>query len=183
MIFTDTPVHGAVVIARERLADERGFFARAFCTREFEVRGLNPHVAQCNISFNRRRGTLRGLHFQHAPHAEAKLVRCTAGACFDVIVDLRATSPTFGRHFSIELTARHHTMLYVPEGCAHGFQALEDNTEVFYQISAAYAPAAADGVRWNDPAFGIAWPLDVTVISEPDQRYPDFRAADSRWQG
>jgi len=182
MVFTDTPLAGAVIIEPEVFHDERGFLARVFCEREFMSRGLNPHAAQCNVSFNHRCGTLRGLHLQHAPHAEAKLVRCTAGGIFDVIVDLRAASPTFGTHFGITLTAHNRTMLYVPEGCAHGFQTLEDDTEVFYQMAAAHEPKAADGVRWNDPAFGIAWPLAVTVISERDRHLPDFHAGDARWR-
>ncbi len=174
MTFTTTPI-GAVVIEPERLADGRGFFARSFCAREFEARGMNPHVAQCNISFSPRRGTLRGMHFQRAPHAEAKLVRCTAGALYDVALDLRPGSPTFRRHFAIELSAENRTMLYLPEGFAHGFQTLVDDTEIFYQVSAPYAPEHAGGVRWNDPAFGIAWPLPVTMIAERDDAYPDFQ--------
>jgi dTDP-4-dehydrorhamnose 3,5-epimerase len=175
MIFTATPVSGAVVIEPELLEDERGFFARCFCAEEFAAHGLNPHVAQCSFSFSRQRGTLRGLHFQRPPRAEAKLVRCTAGVLYDVIVDLRPDSPTFQRHFATELSARNHKMLYVPEGCAHGFQTLQDDTEVFYQMSEVFDAAAAGGVRWNDPAFGIAWPLEVTVISERDRTCPDFR--------
>jgi len=171
--FTVTPV-GAVVIEPERLADARGFFARSFCASEFEAHGMNPRVAQCDISFNPRRGTLRGMHFQRPPHAEAKLVRCTAGALYDVALDLRPDSPTFGRHFAIELSAENRTLLYLPEGFAHGFQTLADDTEVFYQLSAAYAPDHAGGVRWNDPAFGIAWPLPVTMIADRDGAFPDF---------
>jgi dTDP-4-dehydrorhamnose 3,5-epimerase len=175
MIFVPTPVAGAFVIEPEPLVDERGFFARSFCEDEFGSHGLNPRVVQCSISFNRRRGALRGLHYQRAPHREAKVVRCTAGAIYDVIVDLRPESPTFRRHFAIELAARTRTMLYVPEGCAHGFQTLADDTEVYYQMSERFAPDAAAGVRWNDDAFGIAWPLEVTVIAERDRSYPDFR--------
>jgi dTDP-4-dehydrorhamnose 3,5-epimerase len=173
--FTVTPV-GAVVIEPERLSDDRGFFARSFCTREFEARGMNPHVAQCNISFNPRRGTVRGMHFQRPPHAEAKLVRCTAGALWDVALDLRPGSPTLGRHFAIELSAENRRMLYLPEGFAHGYQTLADDTEVFYQVSAAYAPDHAGGVRWDDPAFDIAWPLPVTAIADRDRAFPDFRS-------
>ncbi len=179
MIFTDTPLAGAVVLEPERLEDERGFFARAFCAREFEARHLNPRVVQCNISFNRHSGTLRGLHFQHPPHGEVKLVRCTAGALYDVVVDLRPDSATFLRHFGLELSARNRRMLYIPEGFAHAFQTLEDDTEVFYQVSEFYTPGAAGGVRWNDPAFRIAWPLEVTLISEQDRTYPDFAAPGS----
>jgi dTDP-4-dehydrorhamnose 3,5-epimerase len=174
VIFTPTPIPGAVVIAPELLADERGFFARTFCAREFAARGLVACVEQCNISFNRHRGTVRGLHFQQPPHGEVKLVRCTAGRVYDVIVDLRPQSPTFRRHFGVELDARRRTSLYVPEGVAHGFQTLEDDTELFYQMSAPFHAGAAAGVRWNDPAFAIAWPLSVSVISARDQSYPDF---------
>jgi dTDP-4-dehydrorhamnose 3,5-epimerase len=156
------------------LEDERGFFARSFCAREFEARGLDPRVAQCNISFNRRRGTLRGLHFQRSPHAEAKLVRCTHGAVYDVVIDLRPDSPRFLTHFGVELSASNRKMIYVPEGFAHGFQTLEDDTEVFYQMSVPFFPEAAGGVRWNDPAFAIEWPLEVSAISEGDRSHPDF---------
>ena len=168
---------GTIVIEVERHEDERGFFARAFCADEFAAHGLSTSVAQCNISFNRRRGTVRGLHFQRLPHAEAKLVRCTAGAIYDVAVDLRPASPTFCRHVGVELTARNRRMLYVPPGFAHGFQTLADESEVFYQMSEPFAAAAADGVRWDDPAFAIVWPLDVQVISERDRSFADFRPA------
>ena len=168
---------GVVVIELERHEDERGFFARSFCADEFAAHGLSARVAQCNISFNRQRGTLRGLHFQRPPHAEAKLVRCTSGAIYDVAVDLRPASPTFCGHVGVEITARNRRMLYVPPGFAHGFQTLEDDSEVFYQMSEPFAAEAAGGVRWNDPAFAIAWPLDVQVISERDSSYPDFRAS------
>jgi len=181
MIFTATALPGAVVIEPEPVADQRGFFARAFCASEFTAHGLDPRVEQCNISFNAAAGTLRGLHFQHPPHAEAKLVRCTAGRVYDVIVDLRPQSPTFRHHVAVELSARTRTMLYVPEGCAHGFQTLADDSEVFYQMSAPFHAAAAAGVRWDDPAFGIAWPLPVSVISERDRRYADFDAG--AWRG
>jgi dTDP-4-dehydrorhamnose 3,5-epimerase len=173
--FTVTPV-GAVVVEPERRADARGFFARSYCAREFEAHGLDPRVAQCNISFNPRRGTVRGMHFQRPPHAEAKLVRCTAGALWDVALDLRRQSPTFCRHFAVELSAENRKMLYLPEGFAHGYQTLADDTEVFYQVSAAYAPDHAGGVRWDDPAFDITWPLPVTMIAERDRTYPDFRS-------
>jgi len=174
MIFTAAPTPGAFVIEAERIEDDRGFFARSFCAREFEAHGLDPRVVQCSISFNRAKGTLRGLHFQRPPHAEAKLVRCAAGALYDVIVDLRPDSPTFRRHFAVELGAHDRKMLYVPEGFAHGFQTLQDDTEVFYQMSEPFRPDASAGVRWNDPAFAIAWPLAVQVISERDRTYPDF---------
>jgi dTDP-4-dehydrorhamnose 3,5-epimerase len=176
MIFTATPVPGAVVVESEGRADQRGFFARTFCAREFSAHGLDSRVVQCNVSFNRRRGTLRGLHFQRPPHAEAKLVRCTAGALYDVIVDLRPESASFCQYFALELSARNRKMLYVPEGCAHGFQTLADDTEATYQMSEFYSAEDASGVRWNDPAFAIAWPLPVTAISERDRQYPDFRA-------
>jgi dTDP-4-dehydrorhamnose 3,5-epimerase len=175
MIFTPTPLAGAFVLDPELLEDERGFFARTFCVEEFAAHGLDTRVVQCNSSFSRRRGTLRGMHFQRTPHREVKLVRCTAGALFDVIIDLRPDSPTFTRHFGVELSARNRRLLYVPEGFAHGFQSLEDATEVYYQLSARYAPEAAAGVRWNDRVFGIRWPLEVTVIAPRDRDYPDFR--------
>jgi dTDP-4-dehydrorhamnose 3,5-epimerase len=176
MIFTETPLKGAYIIEPERLEDERGFFARTWCQREFKAHGLGTELAQCNISFNRRKGTLRGMHYQSAPHAETRLVRCTSGIVYDVIVDLRPQSVTYKRWFSIELTAENHRMLYVPEGFAHGFITLRDDTEVFYQMSEFYAPEFARGVRWNDPAFGIEWPENVQVMAEHDRRYPDFQS-------
>ena len=176
MIFTETALPGAWIVDVERLDDSRGFFARTWCEREFAERGLNPRLAQCNVSFNKRRGTLRGLHYQAAPHREAKLIRCTRGAIHDVILDLRPDSPTFKRHVAVVLDAESRRMLYVPEGLAHGFQTLEDDTEGFYQMSAFYAPDHARGVRWNDPAFGIQWPEAERTISERDQRYSDFPA-------
>jgi len=174
MIFHETPLEGAVVIEPEQHQDDRGFFARTWCRREFEAHGLNPNLAQCGISFNKHRGTLRGMHYQASPHEEAKLVRCTQGRIYDVMVDLRPDSATFKQHLGVELAAQHRKMLYVPEGFAHGYLTLEDNTEVFYQISAFYVPEAARGVRWNDPTFGIVWPEPVRVIKERDQQYPDF---------
>ncbi|OGD32781.1 MAG: dTDP-4-dehydrorhamnose 3,5-epimerase [Candidatus Aminicenantes bacterium RBG_19FT_COMBO_58_17] len=174
MIFQETEPKGACVVGLERREDDRGFFARSWCRREFEAHGLNPRIAQCDVSFTARKGTLRGMHFQVKPFEEAKLVRCTMGSLCDVIVDLRRDSPTFKRHLSVVLTAENRTMLYVPEGFAHGFLTLEDNTEVHYQISEFHAPDHARGFRWNDPAFGIAWPADVKVISERDRNYPDF---------
>jgi dTDP-4-dehydrorhamnose 3,5-epimerase len=174
VIFTETALPGAWIVDVERLEDSRGFFARSWCEREFAERGLNPRLAQCNVSFNKRRGTLRGLHYQASPHREAKLIRCTRGAIHDVILDLRPDSPAFKRHTAVVLDAESRRMLYVPEGFAHGFQTLEDDTEVFYQMSAAHAPDHARGVRWNDPAFGIQWPEAERTISERDQRYPDF---------
>ncbi len=174
MIFHETKLRGAFIIEPQKLPDERGFFARTWCRKEFGQHGLNPRLVQCNISFNYKRGTLRGMHYQLAPFEEAKLVRCTKGAIHDVIVDLRPASTTFGRHINVLLNAENRTMLYVPEGFAHGFLTLEDNTEVFYQMSEAYAPDHARGFRWNDPKFGIEWPSDVNVISDRDRNYPDF---------
>ena len=175
MKFTDTGIGGVWVIEAERLEDERGFFARTWDTEEFADRGLNPRLAQCSISYNRAVGTLRGMHYQVAPHAEAKLVRCTAGAIFDVALDLRPDSSTVGEWFGTELSAENRRALYVPEDCAHGFLTLDDGCEVHYQISQSYAPEAARGVRWDDPAFAISWPGEVVVINERDRSYPDFR--------
>jgi dTDP-4-dehydrorhamnose 3,5-epimerase len=174
MIFTDTGIEGVWVVESERHEDERGFFARTWDPDEFAEHGLNPHLAQCSISFNARRGTLRGLHFQVAPREEAKLVRCTAGSMFDVALDLRTQSPTFRSWFGTTLSGENRRALYVPEGCAHGFLTLADATEVYYQISAPHAPDAARGVRWDDPAFAIEWPGEVSVISERDRTYADF---------
>jgi dTDP-4-dehydrorhamnose 3,5-epimerase len=175
MIFKDTGIEGVWVIEPERHEDDRGFFARTWDPDEFAGRRLNPELAQCSISFNRARGTLRGLHYQAPPHEEAKLVRCTAGAIFDVAVDLRPGSATFRDWFGVELSAENRLALYVPEGCAHGFLTLADDSEVHYQISQAYAPEAARGVRWNDPVFAIRWPGEAVVINERDGSYPDFR--------
>lgn len=174
MIFRETPLAGAWVLEPERIEDERGFFARTWCRRDFEARGLDPAIAQCSLSWNHRRGTLRGLHLQIAPHEEAKLVRVTRGAVWDVIVDLRPESPTFQRHFSVVLSAENGHELYIPKGMAHGFQTLEDGTEVFYQISEFYAPESSRGYRWDDPAFAIPWPETVTVMSEKDRNLPLF---------
>jgi len=174
MIFRETPLAGAWLLEPERFEDERGFFARTFCREDFAARGLDPDVAQCSVSFNHRRGTLRGLHFQAAPDAEVKLVRVTRGALWDVIVDLRPESPTFRRHFAAVLTAEAGNQLYIPKGFAHGFQTLEDGTEAAYQISVPYAPGSARGWRWDDPAFAIPWPEPVTVISEKDRNLPLF---------
>ncbi len=162
------------MIQPEKHEDERGYFARTFCRREFESHGLNPQFVQCNVSFNKRKGTLRGMHFQAPPYEEAKLLRCTRGAIFDVIIDLRCNSSSFKRHFAVVLSAENSTMLYIPEQFAHGFQTLENDTEVFYQMSQLYAPEYGRGVRWNDPAFGIQWPPDERVINERDRNYPDF---------
>lgn len=176
MNFIETTLRGAFVIEPYRIEDERGFFARTFCRREFEAHGLNSNLVQCSVSFNRKRSTLRGMHFQVAPHAETKLVRCTRGAIYDVIVDLRPDSRMFCRWFGIELSADNQLALYIPEGIAHGFQTLQDETEVFYQISESYSPECAGGVRWNDPAFAIQWPIANPVISARDQTHSEFSA-------
>jgi dTDP-4-dehydrorhamnose 3,5-epimerase len=174
MIFTRTKINGAFVIEPERLEDERGFFARTLCQESFEAHNINPRLVQCNISFNRTKGTLRGMHYQTFPYQETKLVRCTMGRIYDVIIDLRPESETFKEWLAADLTAENRIMLYIPDGVAHGFLTLSDNTEVFYQMSEFYNPNYARGVRWNDPAFGIQWPTDVQVISDRDQNYPDF---------
>jgi dTDP-4-dehydrorhamnose 3,5-epimerase len=174
MRFIATGIPGAWVIEPDTFPDERGLFARVFCREESIRRGLNPEVAQANSSFSPRRGTLRGMHYQAPPKAEAKLVRCTAGSIFDVVLDLRTDSPSYRQWHGVELSARDRRMLYVPEGCAHGLLTLADDTEVSYLISQAYSPEHARGVRWDDPAFGIAWPEPVRVIGERDRTYPDY---------
>jgi dTDP-4-dehydrorhamnose 3,5-epimerase len=174
MIFTETRLQGAFIIDIDRIEDERGFFARTWCQREFEAYGLCTLLAQCNISFNKHKGTLRGMHYQAAPYAEAKLVRCTMGAIYDVIIDLRPESPTFRHWLSLELTADNRRMLFIPQGFAHGFQTLANDTEVFYQMSQFYAPEYARGVRWDDPAFRVSWPAEKRIISERDRGFPDF---------
>jgi dTDP-4-dehydrorhamnose 3,5-epimerase len=175
MIFKKTSIMGAYVLGIEPRGDERGFFARGFCRKEFEAHGLNPNIAQANIGVSRQRGTLRGLHYQVPPHAEAKLVRCTAGAVFDVIVDLRPASASYRKWLGVELAADTRTMLYVPEGCAHGYLTLADDTEIFYLVSQFYSAGAERGLRWNDPAFGIEWPItQALVISDKDRRWPDW---------
>ena len=175
MIFSKTLLQGAFIIELVEIEDARGFFARTWCQQEAAEHGLHPVWVQCNLSFNHTLGTLRGMHYQAAPYAEAKLVQCTRGAIYDVIIDLRPESPTFKQHEAVILTAQNHRMLYVPEGFAHGFQTLKDNTEVFYHMSCVYTPEYARGVRWNDPAFGIQWPDANRIISERDQSYADFR--------
>ncbi len=174
MIFTETELKGAFLIDVEKMEDHRGFFARTWCRNEFEERGLNAHVAQANVSYNRKMGTLRGMHYQEAPFEESKLVRCTRGAAYDVIIDLRPDSPTCRKWFGVELTPDNYRMIYVPEGFAHGFQTLEDNTEIVYQVTQLYVPGAERGVRWNDPAFNIRWPREVQVISSKDAAWPDY---------
>jgi dTDP-4-dehydrorhamnose 3,5-epimerase len=175
MVFTKTGLTGAVVVDVEAIEDERGFFARSWCRREFEAVGLNGELVQCNVSRNRRKGTLRGMHYQVAPHQEAKLVRCTRGAIYDVMVDLRPDSGTFLKHFGCELTDDNHRALYIPEGFGHGFLTLVDGSEVFYQMSGFHEPAAARGLRWNDPALAIVWPAPVVVMSERDRTYADYK--------
>lgn len=172
MRFEPTVLGGAFVIDSERLADERGFFARTFCQREFEQHGLNPCVAQCSVSFNHKRGTLRGMHYQAAPREEAKLVRCTRGAIYDVIIDLRPQSPTFRRWIGVELSAANGRALYVPEGFAHGYLTLHDHSEVFYQVSESYSPDCERGLCFNDPAFAIKWPFEPVLISDKDRNHP-----------
>ena len=177
MIFIKTKLPGAFVIEPERFEDERGFLARAWTAREFAAQGLAAPFVECNISYNRRKGTLRGMHFQHAPHAQAKLVRCTRGALYDVIIDLRPDASTFKQWLGVELTAENRLMLYVPEGFAHGFQTLADETELYYQMPAPYVPAASGGVRWDDPAFQIEWPANdghERIIIARDCEYPNY---------
>jgi dTDP-4-dehydrorhamnose 3,5-epimerase len=174
MIFSKTVIPDAFIISLNRNEDERGFFARTFCRSEFTEHGLNPDLVQCSISFNKQRGTLRGMHFQKPPYEETKVVRCTMGAMFDVIIDLRPDSPTFKQWLSFELNAENRSMLYIPPGLAHGFLTLEDNTEMLYQMSDRYVPESAAGVRWNDTAFGIKWPETPRIISVKDQEYTDF---------
>lgn len=172
MIFTETKLKGAYVIELERIEDERGFFARSWCQKEFEEHGLNSRLVQCNISFNKKKGTLRGMHYQAGPYEEAKLVRCTRGAIYDVIIDLRPDSDTFKQWIAEELSAKNQKMLYIPEGFAHGFQTLENDSEVFYQMSEFYHPECARGVRWDDPTFRIIWPPDnKRIISTRDLDY------------
>ena len=173
MLFTETHIRGVFLIEPERQIDERGFFARTFCEHEFISQGLNPKITQCGTSFNSAQGTLRGMHYQVAPHAEEKLIRCPRGAIYDVVVDLRPDSSSLHQWFGVELTADHHRMLYIPAGCAHGFLTLADQTEVSYQMSEAYHPESARGVRWDDPAFDIRWPRrGVSVISARDREFP-----------
>ncbi len=174
MKFFETELKGAFIIEPERLEDERGFFARTFCRNEFEVHGLNSNLVQCSMSFNKKEGTLRGMHYQIKPCEEAKLVRCTMGAIHDVIIDLNRDSPTFKQWVAVELSADNRRMLYIPEGCAHGFQTLVDGTEVFYQMSELYHPAYVHGVRWDDPEFKIAWPLPGPILSDKDRQYANF---------
>jgi dTDP-4-dehydrorhamnose 3,5-epimerase len=174
MQFNKTPLAGAYLVKLKKIEDERGFFARSWCREDFEVAGLNPNIAQCNLAWNARAGTLRGLHFQVAPHAEAKLVRCTRGEIYDVAVDLRPDSPTHKGSFGVTLTAENYLMLYIPEGFGHGYQTLTDDAEVSYMTTHVYTPYAARGWRYDDPAFGIKWPLPVSVISEADRNWKPY---------
>lgn len=175
MRFTETKLKGAFVVEIDKLTDDRGFFARSWCRKEFEAHGLSGRVAQANVSFNRKKGTLRGLHYQIAPYTECKLVRCTRGAVYDAIIDLRPDSPTYKQWTGIELTADNYTMMFIPEDFAHGYQTLSDETEVTYQISEFYTPGSEKGIRFDDPAFNIKWPLKVTTISDKDMTWPDFK--------
>lgn len=179
MFFQSTKLKNAYIVEPDRKQDERGFFARTWCQQEFTDLGLDAGLVQCSISFNKKKGTLRGMHWQVSPYAETKLVRCTQGAIYDVIVDLREDSETFMQWIGVELTPENRRELYVPKGFAHGFQTLEDNTEVHYQISEFYAPDCARGFRWNDPTFQINWPLEVSVISAKDRDYEDYKAISS----
>jgi dTDP-4-dehydrorhamnose 3,5-epimerase len=174
MIFHETKLQGVFEIHLDPKPDERGFFARAWCQEEFASHRLNPRVVQCSVSFNVRKGTLRGLHYQAVPYPETKVVRCTRGALYDVVLDLRPQSPTFKDWMAVVLTATNRRMVYVPEGCAHGFLTLEDETEVFYQMSEFYHAECAQGVRWDDPAFQIVWPGEVAVIAARDRTYPNW---------
>jgi dTDP-4-dehydrorhamnose 3,5-epimerase len=174
MKFISIPLEGAYLIELEPVFDERGFFARTWCREEFLAHGLNPNFTQCSISLNKRRGTLRGLHYQDEPYQEAKLVRCSSGAICDVIVDLRPASPSYAKWFAVELTAANRKMIYAPEGFAHGFQTLADDAEVLYHITESYQPQYARGVRWDDPLFRVEWPNRDPIISPRDKSFPDY---------
>jgi dTDP-4-dehydrorhamnose 3,5-epimerase len=174
MIFRETKLRGSFIIELERLEDRRGFFARGWCKKEFESYGLESRLVQANISMNKKRGTLRGMHYQTSPYEETKLVRCTQGSIYDVIIDLRPDSPTYKEWLGVKLTSDNYRILYVPKGFAHGYQTLEDNTELFYHVSEFYTPTAEHGVLYNDPAFAISWPLEVQVISDKDKSWPAY---------
>jgi dTDP-4-dehydrorhamnose 3,5-epimerase len=174
VIFEETALSGAYLVRIDARHDDRGFFARTFCSSEFAAHRLPENFVQCNVSFNRNKGVLRGMHFQREPRPEGKLVRCTMGSGYDVIVDLRKGSPTYCRWLAVELSAENRLAIYVPPGFAHGYQTLVDGTEVFYQMTEAYVPELSDGVRWNDPAFDIAWPIPDPVLSDRDRSYPDY---------
>jgi dTDP-4-dehydrorhamnose 3,5-epimerase len=174
MKFTETKLKGAFIVEIEKLTDDRGFFGRSWCRKEFEAYGLTSRVVQTNVSFNRKKATLRGMHYQIAPHQESKLIRCTRGAIYDVIIDLRSELPTYKQWVGVELTADNYSMLFVPEGFSHGFMTLMDNTEITYQVSEFYTPGSEKGIRFNDPTVRIRWPLEVSVISDKDRTWPDF---------
>jgi len=175
MRFTETKVSGAFLVDLDRREDNRGFFARSWCTLEFQAKGLNPRIAQINVGFTAKKAGLRGLHYQVSPHQEAKTVRCTRGSVFDVVVDLRSQSPSFRGWDAFELNEENHRMLYIPEGCAHGYQTLEDSSEIEYVTSVFYSPESARGLRFDDPSFAINWPLPVGLISETDRAWPDYK--------
>ncbi|MDN5203117.1 dTDP-4-dehydrorhamnose 3,5-epimerase [Fulvivirgaceae bacterium BMA10] len=175
MKFTETKLKGAFIIELDQLKDERGFFARSWCKKEMEDHGLNANVVQSNVSYNIEKGTLRGLHYQKDPYQETKLVRCTRGALYDVIIDLRKDSPTYMEWIGVELTAENYKMLYVPQDFGHGFITLEDQTEATYQVTQFYTPGAEGGIRWDDPAFNIEWPISPKVVSDKDQSHPDYQ--------
>lgn len=177
MIFTETKLAGAFLIELDKFEDERGFFALSWSEKEFAARGLESRFVESNVSFNHRKGTLRGMHYQQAPHGQVKLVRCTRGAIFDVIIDLRPSSATFKKWVGVELTASNHKTLYVPTDFAHGFQTLEDDSEILYQMSSPYVPESGRGIRWNDPAFGVEWPMPVELINDRDSSHEDFNPA------
>ncbi len=177
MKFAETPLKGAYLVDLDRLEDERGFFARSFCEKEFSAQGLASRFVQCNVSYSRRKGTLRGLHYQEEPRAEDKLVRCTMGAVYDVVVDIRQTSPTYLKWFGTEISAENRRAVFVPRGFAHGFQTLVDDSEVLYQMSEFFHPGSARGIRWDDPSLRITWPMRETILSEKDRSYPFIEKA------
>jgi len=179
MLFKKTSLKDSYIIELELMEDKRGFFARSFCQREFEKHGLNPSIVQCNVSYNKRKGTLRGMHYQVAPYKESKLISCIRGSMYDVIIDLRNDSPTYCKWMSVHLSANSYGLLYVPEGCAHGFQTLEDDTIVFYQMSEFYHPECSRGIGWNDPFFQIKWPIRDIIVSPRDDNYPRFKKDNS----
>jgi dTDP-4-dehydrorhamnose 3,5-epimerase len=174
MIFTETKIRGVLTIEPEILTDERGYFARSFCKEEFRKHGLETEIVQCNISYNKKKGTLRGMHYQAPPFEEAKIVSCTKGSIYDVVIDLRKDSRTYCQWTTADLNSENFRMIYIPKGCAHGFQTLADNSIVYYQMTEVFRPGSACGVRWNDPVFGIQWILDETIISEKDKDLSDF---------
>jgi dTDP-4-dehydrorhamnose 3,5-epimerase len=183
MIFTETKLKGAYIIDVKRLEDERGFFGRSYCQREMDEYGLNTNMVQANVSYNKKKGTLRGMHMQVSPYEETKLVRCTRGAIYDVIIDMREDSETYKQWIGVELTADSYRMLFVPEGFAHGFITLEDNTDVTYNVTQFYTPGSERGIRWNDPAFNIEWPMEPVIISDKDQAHPDFEESNATSKG